>query len=297
MQKSYLLRALFQVKDSAIFLGCLYFIVFIVLLPEFILRQGVVNGLSIIAIGIVSILIVHLFLNWLYVAVVIVPLVMASIFFIVGCLLWLFAPIIFFGIEVAIQIATLLFDAEISLSLLNEFFSRFGQLLMIISGGLWWVVNKSKDLNYKALIAYIILVLMVGILIGVTSFARLAGTLLIWLVIYSKVKGDENIPDLTLLFKIAASAVVIIGAFSVEAVGIGKEFLIPHLPLMQNFKPLLRGKDVFIALYKMTLGGLILTGVWRPEVILKKLPYREKIQEFFFRAVNSNMVKISKNHS
>lgn len=291
MQTNYLSRMLFQIKDSAIFLGCLYFIVFILLLPEFAARQGVVNGIEIVILGAISVLVVHLLLNWLYVAVTIIPLVTAAIFFIVGCTIWLFAPIILFSIEGVIQIATLLLGGGINLALLNEFLTRVGQLLMIISGALWWVVNKTKDLNYKALVAYIILVILFGILIGMTSFTRLAGILLIWLVIYSKVKGDENIPDLTALFKVAATVAVIFGVFSVEIAEVGKNYLSTQFSFASRASSP-AGLNAFISLYKMALGGLVLTGVWRPNIILSKLPYKKKIQEVFSKVINSSFVKL-----
>ena len=80
MQRNNLLALLFQIKDSSIFLGCLYFVVFIILLPEFIIRGNVINGLQMVIIGAVSVLIVHLLLNWLYIATIAAPIVVAAVF-------------------------------------------------------------------------------------------------------------------------------------------------------------------------------------------------------------------------
>lgn len=287
------LSVLPQVKDSAIFLGCLYFIVFILLLPEFAVRQGIVNGLQIIVFGAVSVLIVHLFLNWTYVVVVAAPLTMTVIFFALGCTIWLFAPGILFPIEGILHFVASIFGGSVNLVLLNDFVTRIGQFLMILSSGLWWVVNKSQGLNHKALVAYIALVLLFGILIGATSFTRLAGVLMVWLVVYSKVKGNEGVPDLTVLFKVAATVAIVFGVFSAEIVQLGKGYLgtqFALLPGADSQAP--AGLNAFISLYKMTIGCLILTGVWRPGMILSRLPYREKINEMFGKLMQSAFVKV-----
>ncbi|MGI5875621.1 MAG: hypothetical protein ACOX6X_02210 [Dethiobacteria bacterium] len=117
-------------------------IVFVILLPEFIVRQGIVNGLLIVILAAISVLVVHLLLNWIYVAVVMVPLTMSALFFTVGCLTWLFSPVAFFAIEGILNFITIFFGGGFDLSLLNEFFTRLGQFFMIISGALWWIVNK-----------------------------------------------------------------------------------------------------------------------------------------------------------
>jgi len=282
LQTNRLSKVLFQIKDSAIFLGCLYFVVFIILLPEFIARQNIINGLQLVFLGALSVLIVHLFINWLYVAVTLVPLIMSAIFFAAGLVIWLFAPLSMFPIQNILQVFAI-FGVSFDLSLLNEFVTRVGQFLMIIGGGLWWVVNKTKDLNYKALIAYITTIILFGVLLGVTSFTRLAGFLFIWLVVYSKVNGQENIPDLLVLFKVVATAAVVFGVFSVEIVNLGKLYFAT---------PTATGLRAFISLYKTVIGILIITGVWKPNLILVRLPYRAKIQAMFARVMQSSFLRI-----
>lgn len=210
MSEGYLMKALLQIKDSALFLGCLYFLVFIMLLPEFAIRQGVVDGFSLMFAGALSVLAVHFFLNWLYIAVVAIPFTMAALLFIAGCSIWLFTPIVLFATESLMRVAVLFVGGSISLTLLNDFYTRLGQFLMIVSGGIWWVVTKAKDLNQKAITAYIFMVVLFGTIIGITSFARLAGVLFIWLVVYSKTKG-ENIPDFKALFQVASTVAVLFG--------------------------------------------------------------------------------------
>jgi hypothetical protein len=292
VQRNNLLALLFQIKDSSIFLGCLYFIVFIILLPEFIIRGNVINGLQMVIIGAVSVLIVHLLLNWLYIATIAAPIVVAAVFFITGWGIWLFAPLLLFALESLFKIITMFIGVNINLTLLNEFLTRLGQFLIIISGGLWWIVKKAKEINYKALTAYILLVILFGTVIGITSFTRLVGVLFVWFAIYSKVKGCDNISDLAVLFKIAATAAVTFGVFGVEVAKIGTNIISSGVLSILKTNQQSADFNVLISLYKTIIGGLIVTGIWSPGIILKRLPFKEKIWNILTKILNSRFVFI-----
>lgn len=59
-----LARTIFGLKDPVIFLGSLYFVCFLVILPLYLKQTGgIVDGLLVALIGVLSIALVHLLFN------------------------------------------------------------------------------------------------------------------------------------------------------------------------------------------------------------------------------------------
>lgn len=91
-----------------------------------------------------------------------VPLIMAIVFFCLGFLIWLVSPIIVFALHSYMEVMTSIIGvlmgssvAKFDYGLLNEVFTRFRMGLMTLAGGLWWLVQRAKDIKYKALGVYI----------------------------------------------------------------------------------------------------------------------------------------------
>lgn len=296
-------KTMFGLKDSAIFLGSLYFICFVLILPLYLQKSGgLVIGLSTVLIGILSIVLVHLFLNWLYVAVVALPLMMAIITFSLGFLIWIISPIIAFGahsiMELMMSIITVLVGSsfiKLDFSLLNEILTRIGMALMTIGGGLWWLVQKAKDIKYKALGVYITLFALYGVVSGITSLSSLVVFLFIWLAIYMKVHGDDNIMDLRLLFKIVASTVTVLGTYGVGVIKSGamwygtslinKTLYYFDAPTVDN-----AGWAAFGILYNLLIGTFILFGIWKPQYVLERIP--QPVKGFLTETLKKGMMMI-----
>ncbi|MGE5630246.1 MAG: hypothetical protein ACM3TR_04015 [Caulobacteraceae bacterium] len=76
---------LYKMKDAAVFLGILYCIAFIILLPILIkYSDSVPTLLQMSLLSLLCIVLVHLLFNWLYYLTVAIPLIISGLLFITG---------------------------------------------------------------------------------------------------------------------------------------------------------------------------------------------------------------------
>lgn len=278
------LGSAFSIEDAGIFLGCLYFISFILILPVCLqYSNGFVNALEVALVAVVSVVVVHLLLNWLYIATVTVPLIMAGVFAGMGLLVWLFSPIILFVLSAFLDsflnYSILFSGIELDYSLLNIFISRVGTLLVGIGSWLWWAVKKAKDLNYIALGAYVVLFAIYGALSSINSLSYIALFLIIWYLIYLKVRERANVKDVLKLFRVVATIAVVFGVYAVEIVRVGTSaFTDVYMVNTVGFGES-GGYAAFVSLYKNVMGVLILLGIWKPNMFTNLIPETIKNKE------------------
>lgn len=286
-------RLLDKVKDGSVFLGILYGMSFLLLLPIYLQNTNgnVLSVATVVLLLVVSVLIVNFLLNITYYAIIAVPLTAAAILGGSGYFIWLFSPLfigtLFSMFDAALSSAMFIFGGggfnfSGIISHMTTFIDRVGQTLMVLAGAIWWFVKKAKDFNHKALSIYLIFLGGLGVMSGLISYSYTIMFLFIWGVVYLKVNGDtENATkEMVNLFKIIATAAIILGTFKAEIImGAGA---IPKI--MFNTTDFFKapGYTLFIQGYTLILSGLILTGIWKPSIITKRLPdpIKEKANKF-----------------
>ncbi len=294
-----LAKLLNGIKDVGIFTGVLYFLSFILLLPFALNQTGnVLTVAEIVLIMVVAVVVVHILVNFLYYLLVAIPFAASVLLFISGYLLFLFAPI--FGVSAQIVLSVVLgaFSAvvgalsgiDIGLNYMVEFITRVGQTLMALGGFMFWLVTKGKEVNYFALGVFLVLLTLFGVITtGLTSFVGLFAFLFIWLIVYYKVK-DNNIPDLTILFKIIATVLVLLGSYAVKLYESGS-FMFSASSVYGS-----PGYAQFLNIYGTVITIGLLIGIWKPTVLTNLFAsgVREKIRGLFNRVSNSYFVRMCK---
>lgn len=237
------LRALLvRFKDGSILLGVLYFLSFLLSLPFWLSNahsaSAVGNNAALLLAAITAFLLTHIFLNWTYYALVVVPAVASVGLFVVGAFIWVATPLTMAPIQAVFSIFTGGFGGGIAdlvagkamggfgvlVSGASETISRFGQLLMIISGWFWWLNDRLKSIDHKALGFYLICLSILGFSTGTASLGGVIVFLYVWLWITYRLEGKEGFPHLGIIFKIVGSMVVLTKAsqyFAFESVGLG----------------------------------------------------------------------------
>lgn len=269
---------LFGIKDPAILMGTLYILSFLLLWPfmqNF--HFGPLNEYKLLLISVIGIVLVHLFLNWVYVLTVAIPMTMAAILFVVGAVIWIFAPTYTGFIAGAFSIWDF-FMAGLSsmpsniVSGLGETVSRIGQFMMILAGGLWWLVQKAKSVEQNALVVYLIGLGSFGFLSSLVSTEALFAFLFFWMIVNAKVQGKEA-PNIASIFRVLSTIAVV--------------FKVPFLPV--HYQGLTAG---ILWLYKAGLTGIMLMGIWKPEKLLEYLPDQVKQYGMVIVDMGKRIVKI-----
>lgn len=269
--------------------------VFILLLPEIMVKPDKFLEIAgIILVAILSIFIVHLFLNSLYIATIAAPFIIAIIMFSLGFSLWLLSPLFVGVFDNFMGGIFSAFGIRLELGFLTEVLTRISQTLMGISGWLWWLIKKAREINYHALGAYLFLIALFGTISGIASMAYLSVFLVFWLIIYMKVKGDENLSDILILFKIAATIPVVIGTLGKGSTKVLLSSLLYTVGLGHGVP--VDGATVFISLYKIAFGIIVLIGIWKTQTLFKMDFFcflKESIEPVFKRTVNSSLFKFN----
>lgn len=270
-------QLLIRIKDPAILMGTLYLCSFLLLWPFWVnYHGGPLDNYHLMLLSIVAIVLVHIFLNWTYVVIVAIPALAAAILFGVGAVIWIFSPT-YIGIISGILLPfTTLFGLNASssaiISGIGETVSRIGQFMMILAGGLWWLVEKAKDVRQPALVFYLIGLASFGFLSSITSAQALLTFLFLWLVVDAKLRNVE-IPTVGMIFRVLATIAII--------------FKIPFLPV--RYSGIVGG---FVWGYKICLTGGLLTVVWKTDRLANLLP--EKVKQYGVHIVSAaeRMIKI-----
>ncbi len=294
-----LAKLLNGIKDVGIFTGVLYFLSFILLLPFALNQTGnVLTVAEVILVMVLAVVVVHIFINFLYYLLVAIPFAASVLLFVSGYLLFLLAPIFGASAQITLSVALGAISAvlgalsgiDIGLNYIVEFITRWGQTLMAIGGFMFWLVTKGKEVNYFALGVFLVLLTLFGVITtGLTSFVGLFAFLFIWLIVYYKVK-DSNIPDLTILFKIIATVLVLLGSYAVKIYE-GSSFIFSASSVYGS-----PGYEQFLNIYGTVITIGLLIGIWKPTVYTNLFApgIREKIRGLFNRLSNSYFVRMCK---
>ncbi|MDQ0287739.1 hypothetical protein SAMN02745218_01204 [Desulfofundulus australicus DSM 11792] len=263
-----------RIKDGSVILGILYFISFLLVLPFWLSEApSEIDIRAVLLLATVSaIFLTHMFLNWAYYALIVVPAIAASCLFTLGAFIWVTTPLIVapiqaifgmfgsgFGADMGNMIAGRFMGAFGSMFTgLGESISRTGQLLMIISGWFWWLNDRLRNIDYKALGFYLLCLAVLGFATGIPSMEGIIVFLYVWLWFTYKIQNKEGLPNLTLVFKIVASLAVLLK--------------FPYYFSMASSNP-------GLGFYGVSVSSGLLVLIWKFEWLLSKSP--EGIRRFF----------------
>lgn len=220
------LRALLsRFKDASVLLGILYFVSFLLLLPFWLANtpNEINTKAALLLAAVTAFLLINILLNWTYYALVVVPAITAIGIFIIGASLWIATPLVMSPIQAIFGLFTGGFGGGFAdlvagkvmggfgtmISGATETISRIGQFLMIVAGWFWWLNDRLKNIDHKALGFYLLCLAVLGFSTGVTSLQGLVIFLYIWLWITYRLEQKEGLPQLNIVFKIVASLVVL----------------------------------------------------------------------------------------
>lgn len=80
---------------------------------------------------------------------------------------------------------------------------------MIISGWFWWLTDRLKNIDHKALGFYLLCLAILGFSTGTASLQGLIVFLYVWLWIAHRLEGKEGLSQLGIVFKIVGTLVVL----------------------------------------------------------------------------------------
>lgn len=285
-----LMSSLYKVKDGAIFLGIIYSITFLIMLPVFVKYNDSAPTLVRLSFySLICVALVNVLFNWLYYLIVAVPLLFSGLLFVLGWSLYIYAPLftgfIMFIFNFLTSFMSFLFLFEgLNLGLdinwigyFSTFIEHLGQFFIAIGGIFWWFVKKGESINYKALYIYLVFLVFLGAQFGIVGLQNIFYFLFIWLLLYFKISRlddiGHNMKGVTVLFKLGASIVVLTGISSVNLVGAGLSSRIVF-----EFGDKNKLLFNFYSIYQNIILILLLFGIWAPKSIIKKI-IPEKIQE------------------
>ncbi len=257
-----------KLQSAAVLTGVLYAMVFILMIPMYLNQGNTIDSmLKLSGLLVLSALIVHFMLNGMYYLLVALPLIMAGITGVLGWIIWINAPLMVGSITTLVS----LFDVDISWMI--EYATRIGQTMMFVSGGLWWLVKKGKEIDYAALYIYLIILGMIGVTSGFISPSLSYVFLLFWAVISYKIHEHPTVDtntQLALIFKIVASLSILIA--TVKNVSIASNTWYGEM----NYFALLYSAIIFLA---------VSFGIWSPGKFKRLMP--KSVLELSGKMLNS----------
>lgn len=271
---------IYKIKDSAIFLGALYCLSLLVMLPVYLRFNNLPAIAGIIFISLLAILLVHFAMNWLYYFVISTPVIASATLFVLGWALTIFSPLLEMYIRLIIDIISMtlsIFSFDSSLTFIDPLFKiidRVAAFLIVLSGIFWWLVKKGENIQYKALAFYIVFIVFLGAILGIGNMTVIFFFLFIWYLLFVKVKGLEDIEDIgkvATLFKIGATVLVLSGISGMDLLNTGVTASMAMVGTNNIY-------DNFLVIYPKILGILIIFGIWKPKTILKRVP--DKFKKF-----------------
>lgn len=249
-------------KSGSVILGVLYAITLILMIPVFSSMGLSFNNMLVrSAMILLSVVIIHFSINGLYYMFVTVPLILTGLFFVGGWAIWLFTPFAFIVVDIIASIfGAFGFAGFIQTQNISEFFTRIGQTCMGIGTGIWWLTKKVKDINYPALLIYIITLTLAGLFTSSIQFSYPILFLLLWATVSYKINEDPRFDaneQLKTVMKIVISLALVIGTFK-------------NIFLSNN--TWYGEKSFGLILYSGVVFLAVSYGIWRPQKILKQLP-------------------------
>ncbi len=283
--------SLYKVKDATIFLGILYCITFVLLLPILIkYSDSAPTLLQMSLFSLLCVVLVHLLFNWLYYLVIAIPLIISGLIFILGWAMYIYAPLctgiimLIFSIFSSALSVLGVFDLDTSwIGYITSFIEHLGQFFIAIGGIFWWFVQKGESIKYRALYVYLVFLVFVGAQLGIGGLQNIFYFLFIWLLLYLKISGvddiKQNIKSITVLFRLGASIVVMAGITGAKLVGTGLS-----ARLMFEFGNSNALSSNFYTTYQNIILILLLFGIWTPQSTIKKIlpkQVQEKVGSFY----------------
>ncbi|PSR31208.1 MAG: hypothetical protein C7B46_17125 [Sulfobacillus benefaciens] len=201
-----------RLRSGAIFLGSLYLIVWIVLLPTLWLAlvQDTGPAFGAVLMLILPIVVIEILLNGLVWLIVAVPWIMGVVLTVLGQILWLTAPLVFLPTAFLSAIPDVGSGLTGASHFLETFVEHLGLTVTACGAALFWVAQRLRSVNQVAVTAYLAAISIMGIIWGATSLAPLVVFLVLWLMVYAKMQQDATIGrDIRRLFQIAATGAVI----------------------------------------------------------------------------------------
>ncbi len=273
---------LYQIRDSGIFLGIIYAIGFIVMLPVYLYyTDNILNIMELLFLSLATVVIIHLAFNWMYYLTISLPLLTSITLFILGWAIFIFNPISELFVKIIIEIINKAIfgkSFDLTMSVVDPIFKlvdRISQFLIFIGGVFWWLVKKGESIKYKALGFYLVFFAFLGAVMGIGNMTNVFFFLFIWYLLYIKVKGlrfTEDAGRIAPMFKLGATIVILSGIAGVEVVGTGLNTALLFFEDNQGVY------FNFINIYPKILGVLMLFGVWKPTIITNLLPENVKTQ-------------------
>lgn len=248
------------IQSGSVLTGILYVLIFLLMIPTFMNKGYNFDDMLInSAIILLSIIIVHFFINGLYYFVVAIPFVASVIFVVLGWVIWLNTPLVFALAELILSPLAIFMDIS-DLTNLSEYFTRIGQTFMTIGGGLWWIVKKAKDIDYAALYIYMIILAILGILSGFINPSISILFIIFWATLNYKIHENPNVnsnDQLKLLFKVVASLAILTATVK---------------NLYQANNTWYGETSYGLIIYSIVMFLLVSFGIWKPDTIKKHIP-------------------------
>lgn len=249
-------------KSGSAILGVLYALTLLLMIPVF-SSMGLSFDNMLVRAGMIvlSIVIIHFSINGLYYMLVTVPLVLTISFFVVGWAIWLFTPFVFIFVDIFASVLSVFGLGDLlKTQNLSDFWTRIGQTFMGIGTGIWWLTKKVKDINYPALLIYIIALTLVGLFTSSIQYSYPVIFLLLWATVSYKIHEDPRFnanEELSIVMKIVISLALLIGAF--------KNIYVANNTWYGE-------KSFGLIIYSILTFLAVSYGVWKPKKILKLLP-------------------------
>lgn len=274
-----------RIKSSGILLGICYLTAFVLMLPYAGLLAGwagVGGAFKIALAAAVAVAGVGILLNWLYVALAVAPIAASIVLVLGGWAVWVGAPLLGIVIDSIVKLVLGFATLGTQTSALDpvvgygiDFVTRIGQTMIALGGCTWWVVRKLGSANYIALGTFAAGIALMGAMSGVAGLGGVAVFLLVWLVIYMKVRKDENIPDLRRLFQVVASLAVLSGTQLLSLASIAAP--LSHLAIAGAPGVASSGPSTLGNVYKVCLALLMVWGIWRPQDAWSVVPAKVRV--------------------
>lgn len=268
-----------RVKSVGVLVGLLYFMAFLLILPYVAASDDhAISGTAqLFAAGIIAVVVVQILLNWAAISMAAAPLVWAASFAVVGWVIWLFAPLAIIPINVMTGMILAFFPgagtaATANYQFIVDFLTRMGQFLMALGAAFWWVARKLLGVNQLAIGVYVVSLGLLGILSGVWGLGPVMVFLLVWLVVYTKLSDQKNLPDLKRIFQVVAAIALLVN------MGVTHSLLLriagggaPVFAIGASPNSAAMG---FARSYEFLLDLLLLFGVWSPARLWGWIPQR-----------------------
>jgi len=279
-----------RLRSGAIFLGSLYVILWIVLLPT--LWPALVHDtgptFGAVLMLILPLVIVEILLNGLVWLIVAVPFIMAVALTVLGQLIWLTAPLTFLPTAFLSAIPDIGSGLTGAMHFLETFMEHLGLTLTACGAALFWVAHRLRSVNQVAVTAYLAAIGIVGIIWGATSLAPLVVFLVLWLMVYAKMNDDATMgADIRRLFQIAATGAVVANIAALPMTASlahlatrwtqGLTFSMFGPASAPPWASLLPASGSVALVWHVVLWVGLLWGIWRPQDVWHRLPEAARI--------------------